>query len=220
MPEEVTFQIVTRAARRRALGEEPAQASSPNAPTANDSSNNAPQTTLRRRTAPSSTISRTRRRTPARSPAAGARRRRGAHAGVVDRPWMRVLDQSAAPAWENLVEDEALIAEGSGAGDFMEWIRANFPRTAPNDEEASSGLMLPPIRCTSPSCPVPSTIPHYQGLYLHDGEPSRGLQFLLGPSNPPPDVWRMFTRLYVRIERPGDREAVSAFLRNHYVQPD
>ncbi|MCJ1422219.1 hypothetical protein MMC29_000098 [Sticta canariensis] len=213
MPEEVPFQIVTRAARRRALGEGPAQASSANAPTTNDSSNNAPQRTPRRRTAPSSTISRTRRRTPP------GVRRRGTNAGVVNSPPMIVPDPPAPPAWENL-EDEALIAEGSGAGDFMEWIRANFPRTAPDGGEVSSGLMLPPTRCTSPSCPVPSTIPHYQGLYLHDGEPSRGLQFLLGPSNPPPDVWRMFTRLYVRIERPGDREALSAFLRNHYVQPD
>lgn len=217
MPEKVPFQIVTRAAHRRALGEGPAQASSANAPTANDNSDNAPQRASRR-TAPSSTVSTTIRHTPPKSGQAGVRRRQGANAAVVNRPLMIVPERPAEPAEETPV-DEASIAEGRRAVEFMEWVRANFPRTAPDDGEVSAGLMMPPTRCTSPSCPVPSTIPHYLGLYLHDGEPSGALQFLQGPSIPPPDVWRMFTRLCVRIERPGDREAVGSFLRNHYVQP-
>ena len=219
MPEEVPFQIVTRAARRRNLEEEPAQSSSANAPPADDSSNDAPQGTPKRRTAPSSTISRPRRRTPS-SPAIGGRPRRGATASLVNKLLLIPLGQPTAPVLETPADD-AMVVDDTGLADFMAWVRANFPRTTPNDEDVSmsSGSMLPPTRCTSPSCPVPSTIPHYLGLYLHDGEPSSGLRFLQGPSNPPPDVWRMFTRLCVRTERPGDREAVGSFLRNHYIQP-
>lgn len=71
-------------------------------------------------------------------------------------------------------------------------------------------------RCTSPLCPVPN--PHNRGLYLHNGQfqPDEVIgMFQFGLSNPPPHVWQMMGRMYLKAEFPMDWEAVDAFIRNH-----
>lgn len=99
------------------------------------------------------------------------------------------------------------------AGDSIGSTAANAP------EAASLAPMQQRIiidRCTSPFCPVSS--PHNRGLYLYNGQFASseviGL-FQFGLSNPPPDVWQMIGRMYLKAEFPMDWQAVDAFIRNH-----
>lgn len=107
------------------------------------------------------------------------------------------------------------LAPQNEAGEMMEWMELNslIPGT---DEEN-----LVPERCTSPYCPVPTTISHSRGLYLHDGQPNQVAErFRFGQSNPPPAVWLMVHRLNSPTEQPGDRVAVDGFIRNHTFMND
>ena len=88
---------------------------------------------------------------------------------------------------------------------MMEWLEPDAP---------AQPILVE--RCTSPTCPVPNTIIHARGPYLHTVEPRMEIGvYPFGLSIPPPPVWDMAHRLYSGDEQPGDREAVESFTRNH-----
>ncbi|MCJ1423855.1 hypothetical protein MMC29_001740 [Sticta canariensis] len=129
-------------------------------------------------------------------------------------------EELGRPLWtepppDGNIEDpvEESMEQRDEAGDAMRWMEANAAEAAPDESEE---LRMIYDRCTSPSCPVPPTIPHERGIYLHDGEFNGELrEYPFGLSNPPPAVWQMVHRLEAGTGQPGDQEAVDSFTRNH-----
>lgn len=115
----------------------------------------------------------------------------------------------------------ALLDQGNEVGEMMMLMEANASQATSNKIELSCSPPAPTERilidrCTSPLCPVPSTIPHNRGLYLHNDQLNPyGENHIFGLSNPPPAVWFMIDRMRNGIERPMDLDAVMAFRRNH-----
>lgn len=127
------------------------------------------------------------------------------------------------PSGENIgfPVEEPLEQRGNEAGEAMEWAEAtNAVEAARNEDKSDSEeqrMVIDP--CTSPTCPLTTTIiPHNRGIYLHDGElnPEKQL-WPWGLSNPPPMIWRMARRLAAGAGLPGDDQVVASFVRNHGV---
>lgn len=80
-----------------------------------------------------------------------------------------------------------------------------------------------PPRCTEHDCPVRKAVRrHYQGRYLHSGEPPPTDDSMFRSSNPPPHVWESWTKIQA-----GDRNStveddwnVLGFLRWHVENPN
>ncbi|MCJ1263996.1 hypothetical protein MMC22_003867 [Lobaria immixta] len=226
MTKQVPFQRVMRTARRLFLQEaERAQAAGANAPTTDAPTADAP--TADAPTANMPTVS-------------------APTVNVTNAPTMAVMPPilgpatftSGAPSPAPLVAEDAndyrdhdpneeeeeftpLLEQGNEAGEMME----SMDTCASNERDVPALLPGPTERilidrCTSPLCPVPSTIPHARGVYLHDGHVNQRSEiYILGRSNPPPAVWLMVDRLNSGTAQPGDEEAVMAFLRNHSLPP-
>lgn len=114
-----------------------------------------------------------------------------------------------------------LLEQGNEVGEMMMLMEANASEATSNKIEFSCPPPAPTERilidrCTSPLCPVPSTIPHNRGLYSHNDQLNPyGENHIFGLSNPPPAVWFMIDRMRNGIERPMDLDAVMTFRRNH-----
>ncbi|MCJ1260267.1 Bromodomain and PHD finger-containing protein 1 [Lobaria immixta] len=114
-----------------------------------------------------------------------------------------------------------LLEQGNEVGEMMMLMEANGSQATSLKMELSSPPPAPTERisidrCTSPLCPVPSTIPHNRGLYLHNDQLNPyGENHIFGLSNPPPAVWFMIDRMRSGTEQPVDLSTVMAFRRNH-----
>ena len=102
----------------------------------------------------------------------------------------------------------------SDAPDSPTWPESPKSRTPPR---------IPPARCTEQDCPVrEAKRRHYQGQYLHNGNPPNTSETLFGTSNPPPHVWNSWMRVLERSPSctVEDDWNVLGFLRWHVNDPD
>lgn len=224
MPEQLHFQIVTRAARRRVLEEaEQTQAVDANPLTAGVPAVTA---TVQR---PATNPQRTLNSAPLVAPTTARRRRTrrtatGRSASTRTRPQAGDDRHVAITqlAWDRIEQEVASHYQELGLGglytwnDMLNWMDSKIQRAG----EVSSIPSAPtqqPDRCTSRSCPIPSTIPHNRGLYLHEGQANRYPERweLFGLSNPPSGIWRRVDRVLHQMAQPGDHETVEAFARHH-----
>lgn len=246
MTNQVPFQTLTRAARRRTLEEsERSQAAGANAPAANAPTaytTTANEPTVNTPTANEPTTNEPTANEPtANEPTVNIPT---VNASTVNVPTITVTPPILGPGTstpeahnpaplvaedaddyqnqdQNEEEDTPLLEQGNEAGEMMEWMET----CAANERDVPSLLPGPTERilidrCTSPLCPVPSTIPHDRGVYLHNDEVNqRPESYIFGLSNPPPEVWLMIGRLNSGTAQPGDFDAVMAFVRNHTFLP-
>ncbi|MCJ1266811.1 hypothetical protein MMC22_006696 [Lobaria immixta] len=236
MTNQVPFQTLTRAARRRTLEAERSQAAGANAPAANALTTNtltANEPTVNEPTVNEPTAN----ELTANEPTVNIPT---VNASTVNVPTVTVTPPILGPGTstpeapnpaplvaedvddyqdqdQNEEEDTPLLEQGNEAGEMMEWMETS----AANERDVPSLLPGPTERilidrCTSPLCPVPSTIPHDRGVYLHNDEVNqRPESYIFGLSNPPPEVWLMIGRVNSGTAQPGDFDAVMAFVRNH-----
>ena len=68
--------------------------------------------------------------------------------------------------------------------------------------------------CSSRVCPI-NLEPHYEGRFLFRGQPNRNPNASFGASNPPPAIWRAFTRILEGHAVQEDRIRVWGFAYCH-----
>lgn len=72
--------------------------------------------------------------------------------------------------------------------------------------------------CTEPDCPIKHT--HPEGMYKHEGKPPHKYDFILGDSNPPPDVWESLAKMNDGSATVEDDLAIACFLKYHVPGTD
>lgn len=85
-------------------------------------------------------------------------------------------------------------------------------------DDACDASATPLALCAEHDCPIKH--PHKQGVYKHQNKPPHKYDFLLGESNPPPDVWEALAKMGDSTATEEDDSAIKCFLKYHVPGTD